>query len=182
MPAGIIEALCEDHEEVKKLFTQVDTATGDRKKELFQHLVAEIVRHEVAEEEILRPISQRDAGKAIAQARMKEEHEAEELLKEMESLDPSTPEFEQKFTKLRTAVERHAEAEETKEFPRIAKKESPAQLQRMGQAYEFAKHMAPTRPHPAVPNTPLVNMLVGPIASIVDRSRDAIRQASRELL
>jgi iron-sulfur cluster repair protein YtfE (RIC family) len=182
VPTGIIEALCEDHNEVRDLFRRVETATGTRKKELFEQLVGEIIRHEVAEEEILRPISQRDAGKAIAQARMKEEGEAEGVLKEMERLDPSSSEFDKLFAKLRTAVERHAEAEETKEFPRIAKKESPEQLHRMGQAYEFAKRMAPTRPHPAVPNTPLVNMLVGPLAAVIDRSRDAVRQASQDLL
>jgi hemerythrin superfamily protein len=182
VPSGIIEALCQDHNEVRDLLERVENATGQGKRELFEQLVAELIRHEVAEEEILRPVSQRDAGRAIAQARMKEEHAAEEVLKDLEKLDPSSSEFATKFSKLRTAVERHAEAEETKEFPRIAKKESPEQLERMGKAYEMAKRMAPTRPHPAVPNTPLVDMLVGPLTSVMDRSRDAIRQASRELL
>ena len=182
MSAGIIEALCEDHNEVRHLFDRVEAATGDRKRELFEQLVAEIVRHEVAEEEILRPISRQDAGAAIATARMKEESAAEELLKDLERMDPASQEFMTKFAKLRTAVERHAEAEEAKEFPRIAKKETPEHLQRMGRAYEFAKRIAPTHPHPAVPNTPLVNMLVGPLTSMIDRSRDAVQQARRELL
>jgi hypothetical protein len=74
-------------------------------------------------------------------------------------------------------VERHAEAEETKEFPRVAEKETTERLQQMGRAYEAAKMAAPTRPHPSTPNTRIANMLVGPFAAVVDRARDAVRGA-----
>jgi iron-sulfur cluster repair protein YtfE (RIC family) len=144
---------------------------------LFQQLVSELVRHEVAEEEILRPVSKRDAGKAIANARIKEESQAEQLLKEMERLDPDSAEFSSKLAKLRREVERHAEAEETKEFPRVAKKESPEVLKQMGRAYEAAKRAAPTRPHPSTPNTATANLLVGPFAVVMDKARDAVRDA-----
>src|SRR5256885_8574376 len=92
---------------------------------------SELVRHEVAEEEILRPVSKRDAGEAIANARIKEESQAEELLKQMEKLDPGSAAFTSKLAKLRREVERHAEAEETKEFPRGAEKETAERLEQM---------------------------------------------------
>jgi iron-sulfur cluster repair protein YtfE (RIC family) len=174
---GIIEALRHDHDEVREMFARLDAATGEQRRELFQQLLSELVRHEVAEEEILRPVSKRDAGEAIANARIKEESQAEELLKEMEKLDPGSAEFSSKLAKLRREVERHAEAEETKEFPRVAKKESTERLEQMGRAYEAAKRAAPTRPHPSTPNTPVANMLVGPLAAVVDRARDAVRDA-----
>ena len=177
MAQGIIDALRHDHEEVRKLFTRLEAATGKQRRELFQRLVAEIVRHEVAEEEILRPVSKHDAGAAIANARIKEESQAEELLKDMEKLDPDSAEFDSKLAKLRREVERHAEAEETKEFPRVAKKETHERLEQMGRAYEAAKTAAPTRPHPSTPNTPAANMLAGPFAAVVDKARDAVRDA-----
>lgn len=177
MTQGIIDALRKDHDEVRDLFARLDGATGKRRQELFQQLVSELVRHEVAEEEILRPVSKRDAGKAIANARIKEESRAEELLKEMEKLDPDSAEFTSRLAKLRRAVERHAEAEETKEFPRVAAKETAERLEQMGRAYEAAKQAAPTRPHPSTPNTPVANMLAGPFAAVVDRARDAVRDA-----
>jgi iron-sulfur cluster repair protein YtfE (RIC family) len=159
------------------MFGRLEESNGEQRKELFQQLMSELVRHEVAEEEILRPVSKRDAGEAIAKARLKEESEAEELLKEMEKLDTSSAEFTTKLAKLRKEVESHAEAEETKEFPRVAEKESAERLEQMGKAYEAAKKMAPTRPHPSTPNTPMANMLVGPFAAVVDRARDAVRDA-----
>jgi hemerythrin superfamily protein len=174
---GIIEALRHDHDEMREMFARLEAATGEQRRELFQRILGELVRHEVAEEEILRPVSKRDAGEAIANARIKEESQAEELLKEMEKLDPGSAEFTSKLAKLRREVERHAEAEETKEFPRVAEKETTERLEQMGRAYEAAKMVAPTRPHPSIPNTPVANMLVGPFAAVIDRARDAVRDA-----
>jgi hypothetical protein len=37
-----------------------------------------------------------------------------------------------------------------------------------------AKAMAPTRPHPAAPNTPPANKLLAPGAGLVDRARDFV--------
>jgi len=176
----ITDALRHDHDEVRELFRRVETASGERRQELFQQLLSELIRHEVAEEEILRPVSKRDAGEAIAAARIKEESAAEELLKEMEKLDTSSSDFEKKLATLRRAVERHAEAEETKEFPRVAEKETRERLEQMGQAYEAMKKAAPTRPHPSTPNTPVANMLAGPFAAVADRARDAVRDAVRD--
>jgi iron-sulfur cluster repair protein YtfE (RIC family) len=177
MSTGIIEALCRDHEEVRGLMAEIDGASADRRGELFARLVGELVRHEVAEEEILRPVSKRDAGEQIAKARIKEESEAEELLKKMEKMDPASAEFTRSFAKLRTEVERHAQAEETEEFPKVAEAEEPQRLQQMARAYEMAKSIAPTHPHPSTPNTATANLLVGPFAAVVDRARDAVRQA-----
>lgn len=177
MAEGIIAALRQDHDEVRQMLSKLEGASGKQREELFHDLVAELVRHEVAEEEILRPVSRRDAGEAIAEARIKEESEAEALLKEMEKLDAASAEFGQKLKKLHTEVERHATAEETEEFPKVERAESPERLQQMGKLYEAAKAMAPTRPHPSTPNTATANILVGPFAAVMDRARDAVREA-----
>src|ERR1700739_368955 len=128
------------------MFAQLETATGEQRRDLFHQLVSELIRHEVAEEEILRPVSKRDAGEEIANARIHEESQAEELLKEMESLDTDSPEFAAKLATLRHEVERHAEAEETQEFPKVMQKESVERLEQMGKGYADAKKEAPTLP------------------------------------
>lgn len=176
---GIIAALREDHDEVRQMFKKLDAAVGQDRADLFHRLVGELVRHEVAEEEILRPVSKRDAGASIAEARIKEESEAETLLKEMEKLDPDSVEFSNKLDKLHSGVEQHATAEETEEFPKVEAAESQEQLDKMGKAYEAAKAMAPTRPHPSTPNTAAANLLVGPFAAVMDRARDAVREAAK---
>jgi hypothetical protein len=179
MPQGIIEALREDHDEVRQMFARLETATGEQRRDLFHQLVGELIRHEVAEEEILRPVSKRAAGEEIANARIHEESQAEELLKEMENLDTDSAEFTAKLATLRREVEHHAEAEETQEFPKVAQNESPQRLEQMGKVYAAAKKAAPTRPHPSTPNTPVANMLVGPFAAVLDRARDVVRDAMK---
>jgi iron-sulfur cluster repair protein YtfE (RIC family) len=179
MSQGIIEALRQDHDEFRQMFAQMETATGEQRRDLFHQLLGELIRHEVSEEEILRPVSKRDAGEEIASARIREESQAEELLKEMENLDTDSAEFTAKLALLRREVESHAEAEETQEFPKVAEKESPQRLERMGKVYEAAKKAAPTRPHPSTPNTPVANMLVGPFAAVLDRTRDVVRDAMK---
>ena len=179
MPQGIIEALRQDHDELRQMFAQLETATGEQRRDLFHQLLGELIRHEVSEEEILRPVSKRDAGEEIANARIKEESQAEELLKEMENLDTDSAEFTAKLATLRQEVERHAGAEETQEFPKVAEKESPERLEQMGKIYEAAKKAAPTRPHPSTPNTPVANVLVGPFAAVLDRTRDVVRDAMK---
>ena len=96
-----------------------------------------------------------------------------------ESLDTDSPEFTAKLATLRREVESHAEAEETQEFPRVTEKESPERLEQMGKVFAAAKKAAPTRPHPSMPNTPVANMLAGPFAAVLDRTRDAVRDAMK---
>lgn len=161
------------------MLSSLERTTGDKRRDLFQQLVGELVRHEVAEQEILRPVSKRDAGEAIANARTEEESKAEALLKDMENLDVDSAEFAEKFATLRHDVEQHAEAEESQEFPLVKSKESTDRLEQMGNAYEAAKKVAPTRPHPSTPNTPVANMLIGPFAAVIDRARDAVRDVMK---
>ncbi len=171
----IIDVLRHDHDELRELFARLEAAKGKRKSDLFDRLVRDLVRHEVAEEEVLRPVSRRDAGERIAEARMKEEHRAEVLLKELQGLDGASSQFDTKLKRLRRQVAAHAEAEETKEFPRVESRETAKRLEELAKAYRAAKRVAPTRPHPATPNTPGANMLIGPAAALLDRTRDALR-------
>jgi iron-sulfur cluster repair protein YtfE (RIC family) len=181
MAHGLIESLRNDHDRIQDLFAQMEDATGQARKDLFGLLVAELVRHEVAEEEILRPISRRDAGDRVVDARIKEESRAEKLLKEMEQLDTATEEFVQKLAKLRDEVEQHASAEESLEFPKVEEAQGRAQLEILGKAYEAAKAVAPTHPHPNTPNTAIANLLVGPYTAVLDRARDAVVGAMKAL-
>jgi hemerythrin superfamily protein len=175
----LVAALLEDHEEVRALFEKVITSTGPQREAMFGELRAELVRHEVAEEEIVRPLTKRYApdGERIADARVREESEAEGLLKELEKLDIASREWEGLFGKLRTAVLDHAEKEETVEFPKLQGNVDPQELERKAATFEKAKTLAPTHPHPATPNSPAANLALGPLAALIDRTRDAISNA-----
>jgi iron-sulfur cluster repair protein YtfE (RIC family) len=174
----LIDAILRDHEQVRALFERVASATGKRREDAFDKLRAELIRHEVAEEQIVRPLTRRFVpnGKRTADARVKEEGEAEKVLKKMEKVEFASPQWERDFERLWNKVLQHAEKEETVEFPRLEEAVDPAELRRRGQMFQTAKKVAPTHPHPATPNTPLAHMTVGQVAALVDRARDAVTQ------
>lgn len=179
----VIAILLQDHQEVRQLFTRIASGTGKAKEDAFHELVFELARHETAEEEVVYPVLRRegDAGESVAKARIKEEEDANKLLAELEKTEIGSASFEEKFEKLRTAVLAHAEAEEADVFPRLRQSCDAAKLNSMGRVLEMAKKTAPTHPHPNVPGTATANLVAGPIAAIVDRTRDAIRKASEKL-
>ena len=179
---NLIELLLADHEEAKSLMAKVEKSQGDARREAFQQLVYELARHETAEEEVVYPALRRlDGGAAIADARIKEEESANKALAELEKLDITSSEWSAKFSSLHREVLAHAEAEESQVFPRLRQSEDGDKLEKMGKILEMAKATAPTHPHPNVPGTATANLLAGPMAAVIDRTRDAIRDARQKL-
>lgn len=177
MADDILILLKNDHQAAKVLLQKFDDLSGDR-EEYFCEVVHTLVGHEVAEELVLYPVLRESpTGNAVTDSRLAEQAEAEALLAEMESDDPSSVEFTQKFTKLRSAVLEHAEAEESTAFPLLEQSTSPDQRAELGDRYSKAKDRAPTHPHPHAPDTPPGNKLLGPIAAIFDRARDAVHHS-----
>ncbi|HET9092272.1 MAG TPA: hemerythrin domain-containing protein [Acidimicrobiales bacterium] len=176
---NLIDELLEDHATVRRLFTEIAAAPVERREELFDSLREELIRHEVAEEEIVRPLTKQSVpgGEHIASERIAEESEAEKVLKEMEKSEVGTPAWEQLFETLRLSVLEHAEREESTEFPRLQAHLTASELAEKGKTFASAKQMAPTHPHPGTPNTPGANKMLGPVAALMDRARDAVARA-----
>jgi len=175
----LIDVIRKDHDEVRTLFERVASSSGKRREDAFTKLRGELIRHEVAEEEIVRPLTKGFAsnGKRIAEARIREESEAEGVLKKMERAEVGTPGWEQLFQRLHGAVLEHAEKEERVEHPRLAESVDREKLREAAKAFQAAKKLAPTRPHPRTPNTAAANLAAGPVAALVDRARDAVQRA-----
>ncbi len=175
----LIVAVQKDHDTVRTLFDRVAKGTGKRREDAFARLRGELIRHEVAEEEIVRPLTKSFAGNGerIADARVHEEEKAEGLLKKMEKVEIGTPQWERMFERLHAAVLEHAEKEETVEHPRLRDAVDRKDLNRYGKAFQTMKKLAPTRPHPSTPNSAVANMMAGPVAALVDRARDAAAKA-----
>ena len=91
-------------------------------------------------------------------------------------MDIDSQEFIDELTKFREAVIDHAEHEENEEFNKLQRKLDADELKRMAAAVQAAEAIAPTRPHPGVESAKM-NFIVGPFASMVDRARDALKQA-----
>ena len=174
----LVELLLQDHREVEVMLGELDSPSVDA-GQLFCRAVHTLVGHEVAEEEVVYPAVRRmvDGGDALADARIAEQQKAEETLYEMERMDATSAEFRTRFQELKKAVLEHAKTEEREVFPKLTAAADVDELKKLGTVYEAAKAMAPTHPHPHAPNTPPGNLLMGPVAAIADRFRDAARGA-----
>jgi hemerythrin superfamily protein len=178
-PDEVVAFLKAQHNLIEDMFDQVLHATDPKaREEPFATLRQLLAVHETAEEMVVHPRVRRedDAGDAIVDARLKEEHEAKELLSDIEQLDITSQQFINELTKLREAVLEHARQEENEEFPVLEREVDADDLKRMGAAVRAAEAIAPTHPHPGVESAKL-NFALGPFASMLDRARDLIGKA-----
>ncbi|MCU1657285.1 MAG: hemerythrin [Pseudonocardiales bacterium] len=171
----VVEFLKAQHEQIKADFELVIARTGSEREQAFVTLRRLLAVHETAEEEIVHPRAKKERadGELVVKARLAEENKAKKVLAELEKLDIDSTEFEAKFRALQVDVLAHADAEERTEFGQLADQLDQDELQRMQRAVKFAESMAPTRPHPGVESA-AANILVGPFAAMLDRTRDAI--------
>jgi hemerythrin superfamily protein len=173
----VVDLLLEQHNQIKMLFSQVESAQGTRKRELFEELVRLLAVHESAEEVVVHPVARRkiERGDQIVENREQEEDHAKHALAELYDLGVDHPEFNNKLKKMADAVTQHASREEAEEFPSLRESISVEQLRRMAGALRAAEAMAPTRPHPASGESAAANLLAGPPMAVFDRARDAVR-------
>ncbi|MGD1109886.1 MAG: hemerythrin domain-containing protein [Mycobacterium sp.] len=179
-PDEVVAFLKAQHNLIEDMFDQVLLASDpEAREEPFAALRQLLAVHETAEEMVVHPRVRREAhaGDAIVDARLKEEHEAKEMLSQIEKLDITSQHFIDELTKLREAVLDHAEQEEIDEFPYLEEGLDISELKRLTTAVRAAQAIAPTHPHPGVESAKL-NFVLGPFASMLDRARDAIRAAT----
>jgi hemerythrin-like domain-containing protein len=176
----LIDVLTTDHREVQGMFIELERAIGGpaHRKELVDNVTAELVRHSVAEEQYLYPAVRKvlPHGDSIADQEIHEHGEAEQLLKDLEGLQPGDPGFDQKLVKLISEVRKHIDHEESVIFVELASRCTPEQLRDLGAKVTKAKKLAPTHPHPGAPDTPPANKVGGPVLGLVDRLRDAMSE------
>jgi hemerythrin superfamily protein len=174
----MIDILVTDHREVETFFTELETRLGDpeHRRRLADVVIAELVRHSVAEEMYLYPTARTALpdGDQVAEHEIAEHAEAEQLMKELEDVDATDPKFDTTLAQLMAAIRHHIQDEETDLFPRLRQACSTEDLQKLGKKIEAAKKIAPTRPHPSAPDRPPFNKLLAPGAGLVDRVRDAL--------
>src|SRR4051812_879036 len=175
----VIEILEQDHREVEQMFTELESLRGastedakSRRKDLADQVTIELVRHSVAEEVLVYPQVERKVSADEAEHAREEHAEAEETMRKLEKLDADDPAFDDELATLMAEIRHHIEDEEGQMFAHMRQVIDADELRKLGERVENFKKVAPTRPHPNVPNTPLPRLAAGPAASLFDRMRD----------
>jgi hemerythrin superfamily protein len=174
----VIEVLTQDHREVEELFTELEAmlAAGggddERRQELVDRVTIELVRHAVAEEVVVYPMVKEKVSAEEAERAKQEHAEAEETMKRLERMSPDDDDFDRAIRTLMAEIREHVAEEEGQMFPHMRQVFSDEELHDMAERVEAIKKLAPTRPHPSVPNEPGVRLAAGPVAGLFDRLRD----------
>ena len=175
----VIDVLEHDHREVEQMFAELESLRGasteesrSRRKALTEQVTIELVRHSVAEEVLVYPQVEHKVSAEEADHARKEHAEAEETLHRLEKLDADDPAFDEELATLMAEIRHHIADEEGQMFAHMRQAIEPDELSKLGARVEAFKQVAPTRPHPNVPNEPLPRMAAGPAASLFDRMRD----------
>lgn len=166
----LIDVLVRDHRVVETLFAELETGEGGpgHRHDVVEVVVAELVRHAVAEELYLYPAVREHLpdGDQLADHELRHHAEVERTL---ETLDDAGA-----LATLMTAVRAHVAEQERDLFPRLRQVCPPDRLADLGRRVEAAKRIAPTRPHPSAPRRPPFNRLGAAGTGLVDRVRDAL--------
>ncbi|MFG3578789.1 hemerythrin domain-containing protein [Micromonospora chersina] len=174
----VVDVLMTDHREVEAIFVELESRQGtpEHRRQLADVVIAELVRHSVAEEAYVYPAARKALpdGDQLAEHEISEHADAERTMKELESLDPSEPRFDELLTKLTATIRHHVQEEENDLFPRLRAACAREELVELAGKVQAAKKLAPTRPHPAAPDHPPANKLLAPGTGLVDRMRDAL--------
>ncbi|MEU8511026.1 hemerythrin domain-containing protein [Kitasatospora sp. NPDC048722] len=171
-----IDELMTDHREVEGMFARIQAMTGggQQLRDAVDEVTIELVRHSVAEEQYLYPAVREhiQGGDRLADKEIADHGRVEELLKRLEQMDTGDAQMNTVLQQLMNEVADHVQDEENNLFPMLRRACTPEQLNDLGDKIRRAKSMAPTRPHPAAPDTPTASKLLAPGVGLVDRARD----------
>ncbi|MEG8274996.1 hemerythrin domain-containing protein [Streptomyces sp. AHA2] len=166
-----------DHAEMDRLMDRYRSLpAGEDREKVLKDLVQLVFSHAFAEETVLWPAVRRSVpdGEELT-SRVEEEHqEINDLVADIERLEPGTPEREEKVERAFALIRQDIQDEEGLLLPRLQEAVDTDRLRRLGTAWETMRRTAPTHPHPVIPRRPPGNTVLGVPLSLYDRTRDAL--------
>src|SRR5436190_23615286 len=113
--ADVVDELTTDHREATALLDQLLTAgSPETRRDLADTVIAELVRHSVAEEMYVYPAMRKHLpdGDAAVEHDTEEHKELEATMKQLEAVDTADPRFDQLMVQLQTILADHVADEE----------------------------------------------------------------------
>ena len=173
----VVDILTADHRDMLELIGQIkDAPEPARRRELADTVIAEVMRHAVAEEMHVYPAVEEHVpdGAEEVEHDKREHDEIVQVMKKLEDTDASGPAFLDLVGELEAQLRHHIDDEESDQFPKLRAGIPAATLVELGEKVQTAKKLAPTRPHPHAPHSELFHKTIGPGVGMVDRLRDKL--------
>jgi hemerythrin superfamily protein len=173
----LIDVVQADHGVLETLFAELERrhVSSERRRNLLDVTIAELVRHANAEEQYLYPAVRRYVADCddVVERELTEHRDAERLMNDLMRTDVDHPDFETLVSRLIRRMRAHIRGEEKLLLAPLRAECDAATLVELGTEVLSAKMLAPTRPHPAAPRRPPLNRIASPVVSLLDHAVDA---------
>ena len=134
------ELLKKDHKSVSKLFSEIESASGQEKMKVFGRLKAELDLHAHIEETVLYPaLENTDEAREITLEAYEEHKVVKDLLGELANAGAPDDEWDAKLTVLKENVEHHVEEEEGELFSKARRALGQSRIDQLGTELEAEK-------------------------------------------
>jgi hemerythrin superfamily protein len=184
-PKDALDALAEDHREAKELLKKA-LATNDKteREEVTGQLVAELVRHSIAEETFIYPLMRNRIpnGDDEYQKDLDQHQALEETLQKLEQTDSADPKAKELLQHLEKLLDAHVEHEESYQFKQIRETVPKDQLINLNDNLQFVKASAPHHAHPGAPRSGVARFWSSPVVGTIDQIRDAFAETFRKTI
>ena len=135
----VVDLIMADHREVERLFDVLQKQPERRRLEL-PVLTTLLIAHSRAEEAEVYPAARQEAGETDEVAHSQEEHaEAEQLLEQLQGIDPTSAKFDSLLQNLVKAVTHHVEEEEDNVLPGLRQQLTEARRQQLANAFAASR-------------------------------------------
>lgn len=182
----VIAILTRDHGQVERIFADLELSRGasdpgarERRRDLVDELLIELVRHLVGEESAVYPMVAERICAAGAERLIHQHAEAKRTMKRLDGMSTENPAFELLLALLIDQVRTHIAEEEAEMLPAIRRMFSDKELSAVGSKVLAVKRIAPLRPHPMGLDSPPVARLMVPIEGLLDRLRRSLSWRGR---
>ncbi|HEX8308277.1 MAG TPA: hemerythrin domain-containing protein [Allosphingosinicella sp.] len=165
-----------DHIELDRLLQRLDEVPAGGQGAALLDIYRLVFPHAFAEEAVLWPVIRRmvPEGRALTLQVEIEHQQINELVAELETLDPGSPAHRQVLVQVVELLREDVRDEEDGLLPLLQSALSARQLALVGIAWEIVRAIAPTRAHPIVARRPPGNVLSALPLALLDRCRDLI--------
>lgn len=170
----IVQLIHEDHGRLRTLYKQyqLPTNTTHQKQLLALDIIRHSSMHSKKEDMVLTPAVAGHTGSEGADVVYSQHQHLEDLMEELLVMPVTNPNFDALLHKYMVDAEQHLQEEELELLPALQKELSQEQLMQLGREFEWAKLIAPSRPHAWAPKAPILTHIVNALLTPLDFLRD----------
>ncbi|CAG8596303.1 10615_t:CDS:2 [Ambispora gerdemannii] len=179
MSKDVFTQVKEDHSIIKQLYEQFKNEKDEHERQKIANtIVREVSIHSATEEIVLYPAFEQfmENGKSFADHARKEHLGIKNIMYELDGMKTSDAGYVPKLDSAMEEFIKHSKEEEEENIPKLQNRISQEQIQELGQNWHNTRPMVPTHPHPAAPDKPPTEAIVGAATAPADKLRDTTRE------